>query len=157
MDIPDRIIDDSTKLWRFRAQIIYAYDIARAGVARGYRVMNPVPVYADSKLVGFGLVAAGWGTVYADVVVDPAIPQRLDVEVGTKLWYLLPKVTVYYPGEAPLILRADPAYPPPIPVMHQWESWEFDYRTCETVEIQALEFRDGTTDPNLTPIGHHFL
>lgn len=155
MDIPDRIIED-VRLWRFRAQVMSKWDPNNCSGRDGndpreFRVLNPVPVYADGRMVGYGAVTFQYGTVYADVAIDPAIPQRLDVETGIKQ-YLLPKVTVFAPKMAPPRPKRD-LYAP-------WQvhcTWGSDPEYTETVVIDGLEIRPDCTDPDLSAIGESFL
>lgn len=157
MDVPDRIIDDDTKLWRFRAQVMYWWDpdnhCNREGDnPREYRVLNPLPVFTDGKLVGYGAVMFGYGTVWADVAIDPAIPQRLDVEAKTRRWFLLPKVRVFMPGQAPARPRRD-LYAP-------WQvhcTWGCDPEYAQTVIFEGLEIRPDCNEPQLAAIGEPFL
>lgn len=92
--IPDRVIDDDTKLWRFRSVVLPRLE---DGVV--YRVRNPVPVSAGGKLVGFASVWCAGAiqpeAIVAEVAVDYALPERLDAENGVHLW-TLPRVTVFY-------------------------------------------------------------
>ena len=147
--VPDRIIGDEVKLWRFRAEVLHPRDAAL------YRYRNPGPVTAGGKLVGFAAMQANINAMYptplvrcfiADVAVDYSLPERLDFETGKKLW-LLPQVRVS----------------PGIPAAPQGtESWEVglhasDGSDDQTIEFIALQIRDDCTDAAQAAIGEPLL
>lgn len=138
--VPDRIIDEDTKLWRFRSVVVSAL---QDGIA--YRFRNPVPVTAGGKLVGFASVwvsaVTGIEEILADVAVDYAIPERLDVENGRKYW-TLPRVEVYR------------RFSRPKDQFTEERSSHLHYNRVERVcEIQSLQIRDDGLDPAQAPIG----
>ncbi|MGH7703151.1 MAG: hypothetical protein ACREMO_08650 [Gemmatimonadales bacterium] len=149
MDIPDRIIGDDVRLWRFRAEVLR---VTEPGL---YRYRNPVPVTAAGKLVGFaaifGNVCGAFGgplvkDFRADVAIDYHLPERLDVEAGRRLW-TLPQVRIY------------PGCPP---AAQGTESWEIGLHASDggddrTVEIVALQLRDDCSDDEQAAIGEALL
>lgn len=151
MDVPDRIIGDEVKLWRFRAEVLYPREAAL------YRYRNPVPVTAGNRIVGFASLMANVSGSFtssaylvraflADVAVDYSLPERLDVENGKKLW-VLPQVRVTVG----------------VPVAPQGtESWEVGLHASDgsddrTIEIIALQIRDDCTDSSQAAIGEPLL
>lgn len=91
MDIPERIVTaENTRLWRFRTPVL---NIPKDGSATDFRADGPVPVKSDGKVVGHATFDRVGDQLIAEVGVDYAIPERLDVQNGTKVW-LVPMLSI---------------------------------------------------------------
>jgi hypothetical protein len=119
-DIPDRIIEDA-HLWYFTAMVLPDID---PNVS--WQWQNPISVYASGKIVGCGVLFVEDRQLYAECAVDYAIPERLDVESGTKIW-CLPKVSVF---------------PATLATRHQHT----------VVDFERLELRNACTNSDHEPI-----
>lgn len=137
MDIPDRIIGDDVKLWRFRADVLRRFEPDAL-----YLYRNPVPVVAGQQLVGFAAIGAEEHysrnppphRIWADAAVEYELPERLDVETGRRL-FLLPRVRIS--------ALADNPRTPDQQAFRGSQEAEID----RTFEIVALEIRDDCSDP----------
>jgi hypothetical protein len=120
MDIPDRVIEEEY-VWTFDAIVLSEFD---PGIQ--YQWMNPVQLFASGKLVGVGNLRSGPKGLVAQCIADYAIPERLDVEAGNKV-YVLPRVEVF-----PVTLGSRLPY--------------------TVIDIQGLELSHQCTDPEVEPI-----
>jgi len=64
------------RVYRFRADLVHQKELeARSG--------GPVPIFNDEKrIIGFATILNESGTTVAECAIDPANPERLDMENG---------------------------------------------------------------------------
>lgn len=56
-----------------------------------FRAEGPVPIYNDArKIIGFGTVADQKGFGMVNCAIDPATPERLDLEIDGRRYWLDP-------------------------------------------------------------------
>jgi hypothetical protein len=73
------------RVFRFRAPLIKRGDIHEIE----FRADGPVPIYNDSdKIIGFGTVSDQRNFGMVTCAIDPANPERLDLEIGAKTYWL---------------------------------------------------------------------
>lgn len=73
------------RVFRFRAPLIKRGDIHQIE----FRADGPVPVYNDNqKLIGFATVVDQRGFGLANCAIDPANPERLDLETNSRTYWL---------------------------------------------------------------------
>lgn len=87
-DLPDKILEEP-RLWRFSAIVM-----AHLSPDTVFQWMNPVPVYGDGKLVGHASLYSNKHKLLGDFVVEYQLPERLEVEIGNRVW-TLPTVNIY--------------------------------------------------------------
>jgi hypothetical protein len=96
VDIPDRIIGDDVKLWRFRAMVLPELDHSC-----WYHIPSLVNVYSGNTVVGCVNLELQDREIWGDFKVDYSIPPRLDVQAGNRIW-CLPNVRISW-GEIEVV------------------------------------------------------
>ena len=142
MDIPDRIIGDEVKLWRFRADVLRTFEPDAL-----YLYRNPVPVVVGTQLVGFAAIGfeEHWSRnppphrVWADAAVEYELPERLDVETGKRV-FQQPRVQISAITDNPRTSDQQ--------AFRGSREGEIE----RTFEVIALEIRDDCSDPLQTAI-----
>jgi|SRR5882757_4146213 len=114
------------ELWRFKSMILPYLDKQIK-----YFWQNPIEVLSDKSLIGFASLYISGDMLLADIAVLKALRERLDVEIGEKL-YTLPNVTV-----TPASLIS----PNPHTV----------------IQINSISLQYDCNDPNHEPIGGFLL
>ena len=125
MDIPDKILEE-VRFWRFKSVVLSILDPVIS-----YSWSNPLPVYSGNKIVGHANLYVENGKLLADHVVEYATPERLEVEVGNRVW-TLPNVEVY-----PATLTSPNAF--------------------TAIRIKRIELRTDCIDPDHNHIGEGVL
>jgi hypothetical protein len=91
VDVPEKIYtEENVKLWRFKTPVL---DIPPEGSVTEFRAEGPVPIMNGETKVGFANIEKVGDQLVAEVVADYSLPERLDVQNGTKVW-LVPKLQV---------------------------------------------------------------
>lgn len=73
------------RVFRFRAPLLKRGDIRDIE----FRTDGPVPIYNDQdKIIGFATVTDHKAFGMANCAIDPANPERLDLEIKAKLYWL---------------------------------------------------------------------
>jgi hypothetical protein len=70
-------------LWEIKAKVL---ELSKDEQLIDWRFANPIPVLSSGKVVGYAALNKDGADIYADVFIDYNIPERLDVEAGTKVW-----------------------------------------------------------------------
>lgn len=53
------------------------------------RSSGPVPIFSTAgKIIGFATISNEMGAVVADCAIDPSTPERLDLETGSRSYWL---------------------------------------------------------------------
>ena len=77
----DKIYKD-IKIFRFNKDLV---------VQKGLegRASGPVPIFDDTgKIIGFATITNEAGVVVANCAIDPGTPERLDLETGSRSYWL---------------------------------------------------------------------
>lgn len=110
MDLPDRIIDQA-RLWRFKAVVF-------PELKEEYWFQSPVFVHREGQVgaLGCGVLYVSGNALHAEIALDYAIPERLDVQTGKKYWiYPHVKFDLEEPGPPAihyLVLSSSPPVDP---------------------------------------------
>lgn len=70
------------KVFRFKHEV-YAQEHLEG------RSEGPVPIFSDAgKIIGFATVVSDAGVIIAECAIDPSTPERLDLETGSRKYWL---------------------------------------------------------------------
>ena len=82
----DQKLHRDIRVFRFRAPLLKRGE----GMQEiEFRAEGPVPIYNDNdKIIGFGTITDQRAFGMATCAIDPANPERLDLEIGAKTYWL---------------------------------------------------------------------